>query len=528
MTEARTYPNILFITTDQQRKDTIGSYGNPLIRTPNLDRLARECIQFERAYCESPICTPSRITMITGKKSSHHGATHHNNSIRAGERTIAQVLGENGYRTHFIGKPHFKSQLHQGTEESIADWRAGLYEEWNGPYIGFETVEFILGHSNSLYGHYGKWLRTEHPDKYHHFKVENMRKLDVTCGQSVYENDIPEELFSSTYVGDRVVGFLESVKDTGRPFYCFASFPDPHWPVMPPAPFFHMYDDIKIPESTPYNGEAEKDNYPRVFKRVREGGRSGYDGGGHYMKNPGDAEAITRAYWGSVSLIDKNVGRMLDRLEELGLAENTIVVFTADHGEYMGAHGMMAKGGFLWEEYVNVPFLAKFPGQEPGRKTDALLSHVDIVPTLLDAAGIENHRISVDGVSQLGVIRGEAQHIRDCATVMHAGRDPKVNPDQHALITPDWKLVYHAGDPNGELYDLRNDPHELNNLYNRAEAADIQRELTFRLLQELVLQMDMQPVHIQAATDLYYGSHRMHYDMWKKEFDLLEQQTGKV
>ncbi len=527
-------PNILFITTDQQRKDTLGCYDNPRIQTPNIDRLAREGVQFDRAYCESPICIPSRITMITGKKAGHHGATLHNCSMRDNERTIGHVLTENGYITHFIGKPHFKSQQHRGTEESIADWRDGKYDRWNGPFAGFQTVDIILGHSNSLLGHYGQWLREYHADEYHYFKVQNMESLDVTCGNGVYKNDIPEEIYSSTYVGDQTCRFLERAKDGDSPFYCFASFPDPHWPVMPPKKYLEMYDDVEMPENTPYNGEAEKSNYPRQFKRAWEyidkhyQGDILYNGGGHYMKNPDDAAKIMRPYWGAVTLIDKNVGKVLDTLEELGLVENTIVIFTTDHGEYMGAHGMMAKGGFLWEEFVNLPCILRYPPEaQAGLRSRALCSLVDVVPTLLDYAGIHDHNLAPDGISQRQVCNGTVDSLREALTIMHPTEgDSSIAPDQHALISDEWKLVYYAGDPNGELYNLKNDPEERNNLYNRPETREIQRTLIVQLLDEIILQNDKEPQR-QFHTADHYGKHVMTYEMWQEEFDQLKKETGK-
>lgn len=250
-------PNILFITTDQQRKDTLGCYNNPIIKTPNIDKLASEGLIFDRTYCQSPICIPSRNTMITGKTAKNHGAGLHNSSLRDDERTIGNVLQENGYDTYFVGKPHFKTQQHRGSEESIADWRDGLYDEWSGPFLGFNKIDLILGHSNPLTGHYGLWMKEEHPEARITYMDKELESIDVTCGQGTFNNHIPEESFSSTYLGDKVIDYLEEMSKEDKPFYCFASFPDPHWPIMPPKEFFEMYDDIDIPEAIPYNDEAE-------------------------------------------------------------------------------------------------------------------------------------------------------------------------------------------------------------------------------------------------------------------------------
>ncbi|MFA6291382.1 MAG: sulfatase-like hydrolase/transferase [Victivallales bacterium] len=324
-------PNILFITTDQQRKDTIGCYGNRVVQTPNLDRLAAEGIRFERAYCESPICIPSRITMITGKTCANHRAPLHNTSMFDNERTMGQVLQENGYRTHFVGKPHFKSQQHRGTEESIADWRDGKFNAWHGPYGGFQTVDIILGHSNSLVGHYGEWLREKHPDDYVHFEDSHLECISPEGG-GTYRNTIPEALHSSAYVAMRTNEFLDSMRSKEIPFYCFASFPEPHWPIMPPQPYFDMYQDVPVPIQQPPIDAGKLKNYPKHFRIAHENKSTGYDGGGHYLNRPEDLPAITRAYWGSVTFIDRNIGLILDKLDELGMAENTIVVFTTDHG----------------------------------------------------------------------------------------------------------------------------------------------------------------------------------------------------
>jgi uncharacterized sulfatase len=524
------HPNILFITTDQQRRDTLGCYGNDLIQTPNIDKLADQGVIFDRAYCESPICLPSRVTMITGKKASHHGVTLHNHSMRNDEKTIGELLQTNGYRTHFIGKPHFKSQQHRGTEESIADWKDGKFEGWNGPYAGFETIEMILGHSNSLVGHYGQWLRKEHPEKYQLFRSDNLEPLNINdqTEQGTFHNRIPEEIFSSTYVGDRTCAFIDSMKDTEQPFYCFASFPDPHWPIMPPEPYFSMYDNTEMPQNTPYNDEVEKSNYPPQFKKAKNGKRTHYDGGGSYMTNPEDTDKIMRPYWGAVSLIDKNVGRILAALEACGMNENTIVVFTTDHGEYMGAHGMMAKGGFLWQEFINVPFIIRYPkGIKQGMRSEALLSFTDIVPTLLDLANIKNDYLAVDGISQKEVLTGKHSKQRDCVTVIHPSHIMDRNvPDQHCLVTDDhWKLVYYAGHPTGELYNLQDDPHELNNLYNKPEFSEIQLELTLKLLDQIILDKDKEAIMSTLTAD-HFGRHIMTDEHWHDEFEQMAKQTG--
>ncbi|MDC7234949.1 MAG: sulfatase-like hydrolase/transferase [Spirochaetales bacterium] len=508
--------NILFITTDQQQKKTLGVYGNKQIRTPHLDNLANKGIVLDRAYCENPICIPSRNTMITGRKSFHHGAPQHNSSLPDSESCLGDVLKREGYDTHFIGKPHFKSQQTRGTEESIADWREGLYDDWNGPYAGFETVDIVLGHSNPLTGHYGQWMKKNHRDKIELFFEQNLSSADVNCGQGVYRTEIPEEVHSSTYVGNRTVDFIRKSAESGEPFYCFSSFPDPHWPLMTPPAFYDLYRNTSV--KTEYNSFAHDPNlknYPEVMKEYLVSGVfPDYDGGGHRVKDEKDIEIITRAYWGSVSLIDKNVGRILKTLEETGLQENTLVVFTTDHGEYMGAHGMMAKGGVCWEEYINVPFIASLPGSIPmGVRSSSLFSFTDIVPTLLEITGIKASDglppLPCDGVSQKDLLTGDKDRIRKSLTVHHARANMRTHvPDQHVLICDDgWKLVYYAGDQGGQLYNLNKDPGETKNLYNLSEYSVVQKSMEKELLDRLILESDLDPVIQRMTADPTWGAH---------------------
>lgn len=512
-------PNILLITTDQQRKDTLGCYGNCLIHTPNIDSLAESGITMDREYCENPICIPSRNTLITGRYSWHHGAVLHNVNIRDSEPTLAKLLSDNGYLTHFIGKPHFKSQGHTGSEECVQDWLDGKYDHWDGPYVGFQGVEMVLGHCNIFTGHYGKWLREEHATELDCFRASQLRALDVSCGRGAYLNDIPEALHSSTYVGDRTCAFLEDAAQKDMPFFCFASFPSPHWPLMPPHPYDTLYQNTEMPPAIPYNEELGKDDYPWQYRELRENGKIPYDGNSQFVKNPNDIDAIKRLYWGEITLIDKNVGRIIFSLDKLGLRKNTIIVFTTDHGEYMGDHRTIAKGGFLWENFINLPCIFSFADRIPhGKRSNALMSHVDIAPTLLDLAKIDSAPLCADGISQAKVLTGHAERVRDCVTVMHpAQTEDMFPPDQHALVTEEWKLVYYAGTQSGELYHLKSDPEELHNLYHNPAFQSVRAELILKLLDELILHKDRYAIYQQKSGN-EIKPFIMIDDVWDRKF----------
>ena len=515
-------PNILFITTDQQQKKTLGCYGNEQIKTPNIDELANRGMTFDKAYCENPICIPSRNTMITGRKSAHHRALLHNSSLSSQEKTIGNVLGELNYTTHFIGKPHFKSQQTHGSEESIEDWRREQKQGWNGPYVGFETVEMVLGHSNPFVGHYGEWLKANHKDKIKYFSEAYLEKADVSCGQGTYKTMIPEEIHSSTYVGNQLVRFLESNAEADNPFYCFASFPDPHWPLMTPPEYYEMYQDTPIDIDYPdYRDDPNLENYPSPFRNYQKSGKFlQYDGGGHSVKDKNDIEKITRAYWGSISLIDKNIGKIMKTLRDTGLEDDTLVIFTTDHGEYMGAHGMMAKGGVCWEEFINVPFIVSYPGIiPPGSRTSGLFSFTDIVPTILDFIEEETQSLPWDGISQKKLFTGERESCREALTVHHPNHFiDRLPPDQHVLIRNDgWKLIYFAKESGGQLYNLNDDPGEKRNLYNLKEYQVIQKEMVLALLDQIIIEKDQAPVFQTYESDPTHGCHVMVDRIWEDE-----------
>ncbi len=379
----------------------------------------------------------------------------------------------------------------------------------------------ILGHSNPLLAHYGQWMRKNHPEKLQFFRTDRMERLESGCPVGVYRTQIPEEVHSSAYVGERCCDFLRHMAADRRPFYCFASFPDPHWPIMTPPAYYDMYRGVEMPQDAYDTAEYEKPNYPPPFRRALEGRHTCYEGGGMLHGPQTDMDAIRRAYWGAVTLVDKYVGRILDCLAQCGLAEDTVVVFTTDHGEYMGSHGMLTKGGFLWDDYIRVPFLLRFPGRVPARRSDALFSFVDIVPTLLELCGLDPALLPADGVSQAALFRGGTRGLRDCLTVTHTSNREQA-PNQHCIVTADgWKLVYFAGESGGLLYDLTGDPGELRNLYGLPSLREKQAALTGLLLDRLILERDKAPLRYGQTADRY-GQHEMVYEKWRPEFDAAE------
>lgn len=515
-------PNVLFLITDQQRADSMGCYGNPCGTTPHLDALAADGLIFDQAYCESPICMPSRTTLLTGKYAAHHRVTMHNTAIHDDERTMADVYNQAGYYTHCIGKMHLYSQERRGNPESLPDWQEGQYDDYTGPFCGFEGADLILGHSNSLYGHYGQWLQEHHPDVVEAFWTDNLEPAGdpaVFGMQNAFRTEIPEDAHSSWYVADMCSKVFDLAEANEQPFFCYASFPDPHWPVCPPGTWFDKFIDAELPPRIPYRGECEREDMPPQYAGIRNGERF-YEGGCKYIGSDyaEDMEKIRRGYHAAVAFIDHNVGRIIADLKQRGLYDNTIIIYTTDHGEYLGDHGLQAKGGFLYESFVRTPLIVKdiAPDRQRGR-SQAPFSFVDVAQTLCELSDV-GCTLATDGVSQAPVCRGAAEQVRAHCTVTHYSfrQEQDAPADQHAIIYQQWKLVYTAREANGLLFNLEQDPQELQNLWHDAEHQSIKQELLMRLFEDLSGRRDWQAVQDRFQILPGYQNHLMTREFWQQ------------
>ena len=488
--ETANRPNILLITTDQMRKDHAGCYGNPLIRTPNLDSLAAGGVRFERAYCNNPTCMPNRASIVTGRLPKNHRAWRNGISLDEREETVADILNRRGYRTAIVGKGHLSScggEPREPIYDSLSAWRRGLIgPEWTGPYYGFRQAQLSLGHGDYEFhlAHYGAWLEENFPDAPSF--TENARPSALGSFQC-WTPDMPVEAHASVWVGNLVTNYIRERAGDGEPFLLWASFPDPHHPFCPPAPYDTMYDHADV--IMPRMGSEALADKPEYYRRAYEGGEP-WEGIMDYydlksISEPQLREIIARTY-GMVTLVDENLGRIFSALETTGLADNTIVIFTSDHGDLMGDCGLVFKGQFLLEGLINVPMIWRVPGVQP-RATEALFNSSDIVPTILDMLGIEIPR-AVDGVSQRSALEGGAP-ARDAAFVeMKSAYHPEMN--LRTVVTPDRKMTYYAGLECGELYDMTAQVPEAVNLYDDPAHAADRESLERRLREEEILTQD--------------------------------------
>jgi arylsulfatase A-like enzyme len=487
-------PNIIVITTDQQRTDSLSCYGSAFTHTPNLDALGAAGIVCDRAYAASSVCTPSRVSLFTGLQVCRHGTWNIGVNSPADTRTVAHRLAEAGYRTHNIGKMHFQAYDASGdrSHESFDAWSPG--RDFAGPYYGFQTVELALGHTSyGVRGHYGTWVRSQvSGDEFQSFKsAAKVTAYDFGC--EARDWDLPVRLHNSVWTTDRAIEFIKR-HDRKTPFFLSLGFQDPHHPHCLPRDFNLRVspEEVPLPDYT----EGELDDKPPIFRTARTGKLETSEFRGQYYiagQGPGfdysrvsesDARTGRAYYYGMVRLIDQQMGRLLRYLDETGLADNTFIVFTSDHGELLGDHGLWMKGPFHYEQLVKIPLLMRWPAGFAGNKRiPAIISHLDIVPTILGAAGVATTDSDFDGHDALPLLRGETGQIRTGAMIECIDDPGKTR--LKTFVTPERKLTWYQGQTYGELYDLVRDPQEKRNLWDDASYAGDKYQLLDELAKNL-------------------------------------------
>lgn len=476
-------PNILLVCTDQQRTDTLSCYGSTFTRTPGFDRVAQQGTRYNRAYCPSAVCTPSRASMLSGQYTIRHGSW--NVGVNTGDDVtfLSHRLAGAGYQTRLVGKAHFESYTAtQGTRESVQRHKAG-YGGWTGPYYGFDHVELALGHAAwGLSGHYGAWLR-QRATEADIARYETLVPADDApeFGGNAYDWALPTQLTNSVWTADRAIQFLEHERNGDAPFFLFVSFQDPHHPHCVPTDYRNRVDPAAVP--MPVGADVDLDSLPPHFRLAHEGRLkgsefarrwpvSGQHDGFDYRSIPEQAQRNGRAYYHTmVRAIDDQLVRLWASLDAQGLTENTLVIVTSDHGELLGDHGLWMKGPFHYEPLARVPFLAMGPGIARGQEAEGLVSLVDVAPTCLNAAGVAFDSTEMDGID-FASGRREADDTVLCETIL----------DWQGLICRSvigsrYKLNWYAGQKYGELFDLADDPNELVNLWADPAAAGIRADL---------------------------------------------------
>ena len=497
-------PNILFITSDQHHWSAMGMV-NPEVQTPNLDKLAAQGMTFRRAYTVNPTCTPTRASWITGMYPSQHGAYALGTKLMEDVPTVGDHFQKHDYQTALVGKAHFQPLASTEEYPSIEAYPTlhdlDFWRKFHGPFYGFSHVELARNHTDESHvgQHYALWLDSKGVDNWRDYFLPTppmwednneafpkSRRVPLRSGEGCW--DIPEELHYNAWIAERTNALMEGYSKADEPFFLWASFFDPHPQYMVPEPYYSMYDPafVTVPEHIP----GEFDDKPPYFKLSQERnpdfsafqepeGNAIHGAGSHLRDHEVKARNIATMY-GMVTMLDTYIGLILDKLEALGLADNTLVCFTSDHGDFWGQHGLVAKAIHHYEDLLRIPLIVRMPGHIPaGIVTDALQSTVDLPQTFLSMAGLPIPR-TMTGVDESAVWSGLTASIREHVIVENQHQPTTMN--LRTLITNKFKLTVHYGHAYGELYNLATDPGEYINLWNHPEYQGVLQELLLKFL----------------------------------------------
>ena len=423
-------PNILLVFTDQQRADTVGASGNPVMRTPTMDRLCQEGVLFNNAYTPVPVCVPARCSLIFGQY-AHKTDCYTNGfpmpEVQEDRPTFVSALTQAGYQTHGIGKMHFRPN-----PQALWGFESRVRSEELCRRV--EDDDYLL------------WLHAqgfEHVLDPHGVRGE-MYYIPQPC-------QLPARAHHASWVVDQSVEFLQR-RDRSRPFFLWSSFIDPHPPFTPPTPWHKLYRGPAMPlPKRPPDAQNLWTHINYVQNRYK-------------YRDAGIDDNLLRVmkayYYATVSFIDYNVGRILQVLEASGEIDNTLVLWTSDHGEFLGDYDCFGKRSFL-DSAARIPMIVRYPERVgAGIRTDALASLVDVMPTFLSAAGIDTSRMDLDGCDLAELAEDPSSR------EMIWGQHNKGALASYMALTKRWKYIYSVPDRREFLFDRLVDPDETR---NRAE-----------------------------------------------------------
>lgn len=495
----KTKPNILIITSDQQRHDSLSFLNYPGYNTPNLDYLAKKGILFDHAYCPSPVCTPARISMISGLFPTRHGGYQIGMSPVPALQgpTIGSLFSQAGYSTACIGKTHFVARALE--EEHISGEKnppEDFWDNFDGPYLGFDFLRHNSGHTCNRPpdAHYRSWLNKQGKNLDHLHWQPGEKKAEgkgIDCGAW----ELKAEDSSSAWISGEFINWAEKQINQHKNWMAMVHFQDPHAPYVCPEPWFSQVDMSEVTLPSQKQGEFQnKPPYYQSFQdefeyRDKKGNNLADDlriASVFKDKFASDKHKAHQAYRGMVNMMDHYIGKILDFLKSKNQLDNTLIIFTSDHGDYLGHHGLWEKGAMAYEDCQRVPGIIHWPAAQKCKsgKHNAYFNLVDILPTCLEAAEIEAP-IGIQGKSQLPLLRGETKSVCDYALVDFYASS-KLH--QQSLIHDGYKLVLYHGYDWGELYHLEQDPDQYDNLFNKTEYHSVRETMFKKMIQ---VQMDL-------------------------------------
>ena len=472
--------NVVLFITDGHRTDTLGCYGNPVLETPCIDAFAAESTRFTRSFCAHTVCMPTRASIYTGRYPHIHGVWANGVELRRSEVTLPTVLAEHGYASGAAGKIHFEAQQRYASRQIEArpdtvhpGQTVPLVET---PYYGFREVHMT---ENFLGQEYVDFLTRESPD---------------LVDRAFKRQTVPEAAHELTWTTSQAIDFIEGQTAAEQPFFCHCSFHELIPPCHVPEEYAGHYDpaDMPVPELREDDLARKPDWYRQCYE--------GYAARGRQPDEP-ELRRIMATYYDQARFLDKQFGRVVDALKRLGVWDDTIVLFTSDHGLSLNDHWQWRHGPFLFDQVINVPMIWHVPGAgAPGTVSDAMVEQVDIMATVLDLCGIDPQP-GVQGRSIVPILRNDDATGRDSVLVQEReapdlaarGMDP-ASVSQIGVRTEEWKLIHYEGRPYGELYDLKNDPGEFVNLWADPGYSRKRTEMERLLLDRLAAAQDPLPV----------------------------------
>ena len=425
-------PNVLILFSDQHNKNVLGYEGHPDVITPNLDKLSKEAFLFDRAYCATGICAPSRSALLTGIYPRTLGilSNDENTQVMKEVKSMATILKNNGYSTYAFGKRHTKSAIDEGWDVK----KSHLCEESEDNYVTWvDSLGYGAQFANDWAAEFGTPPGCSH-------EIGDIHTADL--GTRISE--LPEGYTMEAYTAKNTIEVIKKHKDSNTPFFCWATFYRPHQPYTPLKKYMDMYDVSSWGEGTKLGSSIKQpasfyqdiESLPPFLQNQKNGGNKVWN-----MDKAAKDEQLWRnyigAYYALVTEVDHYIGEIINELEKSGLKEETIIIYTTDHGDFVGNHGMVEKaamGHNVYEDILNIPLIIKYPGKNKGKKIYELVSQVDILPTILDILNIEEPKLKHD-------IQGKSLH-----ALMQNGeslnRDYIVSESwsQAAIITKDYKL----------------------------------------------------------------------------------------
>lgn len=502
--------NVLFVITDQQRADHTGFMGNQIVETPNMDRIAAAGMVFDQAWVSNPVCMPNRATIMTGRMPSAHGVVFNDRSLDWNSNTFVRRFKKSGYRTGLIGKSHLQ---HGTSKNSMVPFRgessgdAPYPDGWDevedfehyldqlpenpADYYGFDHIELSLDHGASVAGHHLQWALQKGARR------ENLLiDQDAPAPGSdhskhwrqIYRPPYPEEIHSTSFVTERTLAFITEANNADRPWLAFCSYPDPHHPMTPPGKWFDKYDpkQMPLPESR-HDSLADAPAHLRLFQSIAPADQRNWVAPCGYGNDELLGQAIAATY-GSISMIDHGIGTLLTALEEMGARENTVIVFTSDHGDMMGEHGLFLKGFMHYRGTLQVPLVIDVPGL-PGGRSQSLASSIDLGPTLLELCGISGYD-GIQGVSLTPLLNNPAETVRDRVLIeddvpMITARVTPIPARTRTLLMDNYRYTRNSKGEE-QLFDLNRDPDERNDI----KASDPQRTRMLEALNEAMMIAD--------------------------------------